>query len=100
MVYIALTEQRQRIDHQIDRYLQQLDQADTEDQHIELESASVKEALKQLQQEKTALDKVEAQMEARGRNQACMTAFSRIHMTFLFLVHGLMSQAFSRRGYI
>jgi transposase len=68
-----LPEQRQRIDHQIDRYLQQLDQADTEDQHIELESASVKEALKQLQQEKTALDKVDAQMEARGRNQACMT---------------------------
>ena len=68
-----LPEQRQRIDHLIHRYLQQLDQADADDQHIELESASVKKALKQLQQEKTALDKVEAQMDACGRNQACMT---------------------------
>jgi transposase len=68
-----LPEQRQRIDHMIGRYLQQLDQADADDQHIELESASVKKALKQLQQEKTALDKVEAQMDERGRNQACMT---------------------------
>ena len=58
-----LPEQRQRIDDLIDRYLQQLDQADNHDQHIELESASVKEALKQLQQEKAALNKVEAQMD-------------------------------------
>jgi transposase len=68
-----LPEQRQRIDHLIDRYLQQLDQADNDDQHTELEPALVKEALKQLQQEKTALDKVEAQMDGRRRNQACMT---------------------------
>ena len=68
-----LPEQRQRIDDLIDRYLQQLDQADNHDQHIELESASVKKALKQLQQEKSALNKVEAQMDERGRNQACMT---------------------------
>lgn len=68
-----LPEQRQRIDNSIDRYLQQLDQADVDDQHIELESALVKEALKQLQQEKSILDAAEAQMEARGRNQACMT---------------------------
>ena len=64
-----LPEQRQRIDDLINRYLQQLDQAD-DDQHIELESASVKEALKQLQQEKAELNKVEAQMDERGRNQA------------------------------
>lgn len=68
-----LPEQRQHIDHLIDRYLQQLDQADVDDQHIELEFASVKKALKRLQQEKTSLDKVEAQMDERGRNQACMT---------------------------
>ena len=68
-----LPEQRQRIDKMIDRYLQQLDQADADDQHIELESASVKEALQQLQQEKTALDRIEARMDERGRNQACMT---------------------------
>ena len=68
-----LPEQRQRIDYMIDRYLQQLDQADADDQHIELDSASVKEALQQLQQEKTALDKVEVQMDERGRNQACVT---------------------------
>ena len=68
-----LPEQRQRIDHLINRYLQQLDQADNDDQHIELDSASVKEALKQLQQEKTVLNKIEAQMDERGRNQACMT---------------------------
>ena len=68
-----LPEQQQRIDCLIDRYLQQLDQADADDQHIELEFALVKEALKQLQQERTVLDKVEAQMDERGRNQACMT---------------------------
>jgi len=68
-----LPEQRQRIDHLIGRYLQQLDQVDADDQHIELASASVKEALRQLQQEKTALDKVEVQMDERGRNQACTT---------------------------
>jgi len=68
-----LPEQRQRIDYMIDRYLQQLDQADADDQHIELDSASVKEALQQLQQEKTALDKVEVQMDERGCNQACVT---------------------------
>ena len=68
-----LPEQQQRIDCLIDRYLQQLDQADADDQHIELEFASVKEALKQLQQERMVLDKVEAQMDERGRNQACMT---------------------------
>jgi hypothetical protein len=68
-----LPEQRQRIDDLIDSYLQQLDQADNDDQHIELESTSVKEALKQLQQEKAALDGVEAQMDERGRNQACIT---------------------------
>ena len=68
-----LPEQRQRIDKMIDRYLQQLDQADADDQHIELESASVKEALQQLQQEKAALDRIEARMDERGRNQACMT---------------------------
>ena len=65
-----LPEQQQRIDCLIDRYLQQLDQADADDQHIELEFASVKEALKQLQQERMVLDKVEAQMDERGRNQA------------------------------
>ena len=68
-----LPEQRQRSDYMIDRYLQQLDQADADDQHIELASASVKEALQQLQQEKVVLDKVEAQMDERGRNQACVT---------------------------
>ena len=68
-----LPEQRQRIDHLIDRYLQQLDQADNDDQHIELESASIKEALKLLQQKKTALIEVEALMDERGRNQACIT---------------------------
>jgi transposase len=68
-----LPEQRQRIDRLIDRYLQQLDQADTDDQSIELAPASVKKALKQLQQDKTALVEVEAQMDERGRNQACMT---------------------------
>ena len=68
-----LPEQRQRIDKSIDRYLQQLDQADVDDQHIELESALVKEALERLQQEQSILDAAEAQMEARGRNQACMT---------------------------
>jgi len=61
-----LPEQRQRIDHLIGRYLQQLDQVDADDQHMELDSASVKEALQQLQQEKTALDKVEEQMDERG----------------------------------
>ncbi len=68
-----LPEQRQRIDHLIDRYLQQLDQADNDDQHIELEAASIKAALKQLQQKKTALIEVEALMDERGRNQACIT---------------------------
>jgi transposase len=68
-----LPEQRQRIDYLIDRYLQQLDQADNDDQHIELESTSIKEALKQLQQKKTALIEVEALMDERGRNQACIT---------------------------
>jgi transposase len=68
-----LPEQRQRIDHLIDHYLQQLDQADNDDQHIELESASIKEALKQLQQKKTALIEVEALIDERGRNQACIT---------------------------
>ena len=68
-----LAEKRQHIDHMVDRYLKQLDQADYDDQSIELEAASVKRALKQLQHEKTALDAVEAQMDERGRNQACMT---------------------------
>jgi transposase len=68
-----LPEQRRRIDHLIDHYLQQLDQADADDQHIELESASVEKALEQLQQEKIALDNIEAQMDERGRNQACLT---------------------------
>jgi transposase len=68
-----LPEQRQRIDDLIDRYLQQLHEADDDEHHIELDSASVKKALKQLQQQKKALIEVEAQMDVRGRNQACIT---------------------------
>ena len=68
-----LPEQRQRIDGLINRYLQQLNQTDDDEQHIELDSASVKEALKQLQQQKMMLIEVEAQMDERGRNQACIT---------------------------
>lgn len=68
-----LPEQRQRIDYLINRYLQQLNQADDDEHHIELDSASVKKALKQLQQQKMALIEVEAQMDERGRNQACIT---------------------------
>ena len=68
-----LPEQRQRIDDLIDRYLQQLNQADEDEQHAELDTASVKAALKQLQQQKMALIEVEAQMGERGRNQACIT---------------------------
>ena len=58
-----LPEQRQRIDDLIDRYLQQLHQADEDEQHVELDTASVKAALKQLQQQKMALIEVEAQMD-------------------------------------
>lgn len=68
-----LPEQRQRIDDLIDRYLQKLNQADDDEQHAELDTASVKAALKQLQQQKMALIEVEAQMDERGRNQACIT---------------------------
>ena len=68
-----LPEQRQRIDDLINRYLQQLNQADNEEQDIELDSASVEEALKKLQQQKLVLIEVEAQMDERGRNQACIT---------------------------
>jgi transposase len=68
-----LPEQQQRIDDLINRYLQQLNQADNDEHHIELDSASVQEALKQLQQQKMALIEIEAQMDERGRNQACIT---------------------------
>ena len=68
-----LPEQKQRIDYLINRYIQQLNQADDDEHHIELDSASVKEALKQLQQKKMALIEIEAQMDERGRNQACIT---------------------------
>ena len=68
-----LPEQRQRIDDLINRYLQQLQQADEDEQHVELDTTSVKAALKQLQQQKMALIEVEAQMDEHGRNQACIT---------------------------
>jgi hypothetical protein len=51
-----VTEQRQCIDHVFYRYLKQLDQADHDDQPIELDTTSITKALKQLQQGKTALN--------------------------------------------
>ena len=68
-----LIEQQQHLDQKIEHYLKQLDCADAEISAAELDETAVKSALEQLQHQKETLDKLEAQMAAFGRNQACST---------------------------
>lgn len=68
-----LTEQHQHLDQQIEHYLQQLDCTDAEVSAAELDETAVKNALERLRHQKETLDKLEAQMAAFGRNQACAT---------------------------
>lgn len=68
-----LREQRKRVEHLIDRYLQELDKADTQEPAIGLDHQHVQQALQTLKQEKAQLDDREAAMDARGSHQHCAT---------------------------
>jgi len=68
-----LRERRQRIDRQIDSYLEQLDQTDGDAVHLDMEHDRVRQALARLESEGAQLDQAEEAMDKLGRNQHCST---------------------------
>lgn len=68
-----LSEQRRRVDQQIEQYLSQLDKADEQDTGVELNSQRVQEALRRLKAEVIELDAIKAAMDEAGSRQHCTT---------------------------
>lgn len=66
-----LRERRQRVDRLVDRYLNQLDKADTEDTSLEMERERVQRALRRLEAEGVQLEDAETAMDEAGTNQYC-----------------------------
>ena len=68
-----LSEQRRRVDQQIEQYLSQLDKADEQDAGVALSAQRVQKALRQLEAEGVELDAVKAAMDEAGSRQHCNT---------------------------
>lgn len=68
-----LRERQKRLDRLVERYLEKLDQADKEDQQVELDRERVTEALERLKQRRKELAETEKRMDQDGRNQDCST---------------------------
>jgi transposase len=68
-----LSEQRRRVDQQIEQYLSQLDKADEQDAGVELDAQRVQKALHRLEKEGVELDAIQAAMDEAGSRQYCAT---------------------------
>jgi transposase len=68
-----LKRDRAKIEQQVEHYLARLDEADAEEQRIELEHGRVADALQTLKTKGQRLDDREQIMDAMGRNDHCAT---------------------------
>lgn len=68
-----LEAQRARIEQKIERYLAQLDEADSEDGPVELERDHIGQALEQLKAKAQHLQEREVEMDCMQRDQHCAT---------------------------
>lgn len=68
-----LKERRKRLANLVDHYLEQLAKSDKQESELAMDNEQVQQALQQLAQQGTELDKAEAAMDEAGSRQYCVT---------------------------